>query len=168
MISNKNLKDLNSLKLEYSCENYFELNNHQDLFVLSREIRNSSTRFWILGEGTNVVILKNLKGLVIKNNLLGISYQDNFVNCASGENWDNLVKRCLDQKLYGFENLSGIPGSVGAGPIQNIGAYGVEISSFIEYVEAFNLMTGNFEVFDVNDCKFSYRVFTSFQSLHKS
>ena len=157
MISNKNLKDLNSLKLEYSCKNYFELNNHQDLFELSKEIRKSSTRFWILGEGTNVVILKNLDGLVIKNNLLGISYQDNFVNCASGENWDNLVKRCLEQKLYGFENLSGIPGSVGAGPIQNIGAYGVEISSFIEYVEVFNLITGNFEVFDVNDCKFAYR-----------
>ena len=71
MISNKNLKDLNSLKLEYSCKNYFELNNHQDLFELSKEIRKSSTRFWILGEGTNVVILKNLDGLVIKNNLLG-------------------------------------------------------------------------------------------------
>ena len=55
MISNKNLKDLNSLKLEYSCKNYFELNNHQDLFELSKEIRKSSTRFWILGEGTNIV-----------------------------------------------------------------------------------------------------------------
>ena len=106
MISNKNLKDLNSLKLEYSCKNYFELNNLQDLFELSKEIRKSGTRFWILGEGTNVVILKNLDGLVIKNNLLGISFQDNFVNCASGENWDDLVKRCLEQKPVSYTHLT--------------------------------------------------------------
>ena len=81
----------------------------------------------------------------------------NSVESASGENWDNLVKICLEANLYGFENLSGIPGSVGGSPIQNIGAYGVEVSSFIDYVETMNLNTGNLEVFNLQECKFGYR-----------
>ena len=124
---------------------------------MSEKIREENKKFWILGEGTNVVIVDDLKGIVVKNNLSGISIDKNSVEAASGENWDYLVKVCLKENLYGFENLSGIPGSVGACPVQNIGAYGVEVSNFIEYIETINLITGNIEVFNSNECKFGYR-----------
>ena len=154
---NKNLKDFNSLKLEYSCDSFYEINDFEDIFHLSEKIREENKKFWILGEGTNVVIVNDLKGIVIKNNLSGISIDKNSVEAASGENWDYLVKVCLKENLYGFENLSGIPGSVGACPVQNIGAYGVEVSNFIEYIETINLIDGNIEVFNAHECKFGYR-----------
>ena len=154
---NKNLKDFNSLKLEYSCDSFYEINDFEDIYHLSVKIREENKKFWILGEGTNVVIVDDLKGIVIKNNLSGISIDKNSVEAASGENWDYLVKVCLKEKLYGFENLSGIPGSVGACPVQNIGAYGVEVSNFIEYIETINLIDGNIEVFNAHECKFGYR-----------
>ena len=154
---NKNLKDFNSLKLEYSCDSFYEINDFEDIFHLSEKIREENKKFWILGEGTNVVIVDDLKGIVVKNNLSGISIDKNSVEAASGENWDYLVKVCLKEKLYGFENLSGIPGSVGACPVQNIGAYGVEVSNFIEYIETINLIDGNVEVFNAHECKFGYR-----------
>ena len=154
---NKNLKDFNSLKLEYSCDSFYEINDFEDIFHLSEKIREENKKFWILGEGTNVVIVDDLKGIVVKNNLSGISIDKNSVEAASGENWDYLVKVCLKENLYGFENLSGIPGSVGACPVQNIGAYGVEVSNFIEYIETINLIDGNIEVFNAHECKFGYR-----------
>ena len=154
---NKNLKDFNSLKLEYSCDSFYEINDFEDIYHLSVKIREENKKFWILGEGTNVVIVDDLKGIVVKNNLSGISIDKNSVEAASGENWDYLVKVCLKEKLYGFENLSGIPGSVGACPVQNIGAYGVEVSNFIEYIETINLIDGNIEVFNAHECKFGYR-----------
>ena len=154
---NKNLKDFNSLKLEYSCDSFYEINDFEDIFHLSEKIREENKKFWILGEGTNVVIVDDLKGIVVKNNLSGISIDKNSVEAASGENWDYLVKVCLKENLYGFENLSGIPGSVGACPVQNIGAYGVEVSNFIEYIETINLIDGNIEVFNAHQCKFGYR-----------
>ena len=154
---NKNLKDFNSLKLEYSCDSFYEINDFEDIYHLSEKIREENKKFWILGEGTNVVIVDDLKGIVVKNNLSGISIDKNSVEAASGENWDYLVKVCLKENLYGFENLSGIPGSVGACPVQNIGAYGVEVSNFIEYIETINLIDGNIEVFNAHECKFGYR-----------
>ena len=154
---NKNLKDFNSLKLEYSCDSFYEINDFEDIYHLSEKIREENKKFWILGEGTNVVIVDHLKGIVVKNNLSGISIDKNSVEAASGENWDYLVKVCLKENLYGFENLSGIPGSVGACPVQNIGAYGVEVSNFIEYIETINLIDGNIEVFNAHECKFGYR-----------
>jgi len=154
---NKNLKDFNSLKLEYSCDSFYEINDFEDIYHLSVKIREENKKFWILGEGTNVVIVDDLKGIVVKNNLSGISIDKNSVEAASGENWDYLVKVCLKENLYGFENLSGIPGSVGACPVQNIGAYGVEVSNFIEYIETINLIDGNIEVFNAHECKFGYR-----------
>ena len=154
---NKNLKDFNSLKLEYSCDSFYEINDFEDIFHLSEKIREENKKFWILGEGTNVVIVDDLKGIVVKNNLSGISIDKNSVEAASGENWDYLVKVCLKENLFGFENLSGIPGSVGACPVQNIGAYGVEVSNFIEYIETINLIDGNIEVFNAHECKFGYR-----------
>ena len=81
----------------------------------------------------------------------------NKVKVSSGYNWDRFVRFCIKNSLYGLENLSGIPGTVGAGPIQNIGAYGEEISDYIEHIEVFNLKTGNVEILNNMNCNFDYR-----------
>ena len=130
--------------------------------MLSREfILTSNTlkklKFWIKGDGTNIILKNNLNGLVIKNNLKGFSIYKNSIIIGAGETWDDVVLAALDKNLYGLENLSGIPGSVGASPIQNIGAYGSEVSNFVNYIETFNLEKGRFEVFSNQACNFSYR-----------
>ena len=119
--------------------------------------KDNKLNYWIIGDGTNIILKNNLKGLVIKNNLKGISFYQNSMMSGAGELWDDIVTSSLENNLYGLENLSGIPGSVGASPIQNIGAYGSEISDFVEYVETFNLKKGRYEVFSKSACNFSYR-----------
>ena len=101
---------------------------------------------------------KPFEGLIIKNLFKKEKrIYKNKVKISSGYNWDRFVTFCIKNSLYGLENLSGIPGTVGAGPIQNIGAYGEEISNYIEHIEVFNLKTGNVEVLNNMNCNFDYR-----------
>lgn len=115
----------------------------------------------ILGEGSNTVFLSNWPGTVLLNRLKGI--QANVegdtveLKVAAGESWHALVKLCIRQGWYGLENLIMIPGSVGAAPIQNIGAYGVELASCVQGVTAWDMTAGKFRHFDRSDCSFSYR-----------
>ena len=147
----------NSLKLNYTSDLFVSCNNEDDLFLIYDFLKKNKLNYWIIGDGTNIILKNNLKGLVIKNNLKGISFYQNSMTVGAGEIWDDIVTLSLDNNLYGLENLSGIPGSVGASPIQNIGAYGSDISDFVEYVETFNLKKGRYEVFSKSACNFSYR-----------
>lgn len=140
--SDFSLLENNSLKLNYSSDLFVSCNNEEDLFLIHDFLKNNKLNYWIIGDGTNIILKNNLKGLVIKNNLKGISFYQNSMTAGAGELWDDIVTSSLDNNLYGLENLSGIPGSVGASPIQNIGAYGSEVSDFVEYVETFNLKKG--------------------------
>jgi UDP-N-acetylmuramate dehydrogenase len=126
----------------------------------------------ILGGGSNIVVSDNgFDGLVIKNELRGISEEkvddifgaelgQSFVRivAAAGESWDDLVKYTVEEKgLYGLENLSFIPGTVGAAPVQNIGAYGAEAKNTIEWVEVYNPTTKKIEQLSTIECQFGYR-----------
>lgn len=116
----------------------------------------------VLGGGSNVLLTQDYAGLVLKNNLLGIQLlRENAENVwlavAAGENWHEFVLWTLAQGYQGLENLSLIPGTVGAAPIQNIGAYGVEVEQFIESVSAIDLQTGEMHSFSHADCQFAYR-----------
>jgi UDP-N-acetylmuramate dehydrogenase len=112
----------------------------------------------ILGGGSNILFPDNrLKAVVIKINLLGIKFKGPDVKVMAGENWDRLVKKSLDHGLYGLENLSGIPGTVGAAPIQNIGAYGAEAGRYIKKVKALNKKSLKLKEFSRKECKFRYR-----------
>jgi len=114
--------------------------------------------FFILGGGSNVLISDDgFSGLVIEIKIKGIEYDGKEVSVGAGENWDEFVSDTLKHDLYGLENLSYIPGTVGASPIQNIGAYGREVSEFIKTVHALNTETLEEEVFSNKDCQFSYR-----------
>jgi len=115
-----------------------------------------------LGEGANVLFTKDFDGLVVKPNFKGIEIvreteNEVFVKAFSGENWHDFVMECCENNWNGLENLAYIPGSVGASPIQNIGAYGVEIKDAMDSLEAFNLETKQIEVFSNSACKFDYR-----------
>lgn len=107
------------------------------------------------------MFLQDFQGTVLLNKILGIEIEehpDHFsLKVGAGENWHQLVVRCLQKGIYGFENLALIPGTVGAAPIQNIGAYGVEVEKFIHQVEYYDLADGQFKVLTHDECQFSYR-----------
>lgn len=117
---------------------------------------------YILGEGSNVVLAERLPGLVLVPRMLGrtvleTSEDQALVTFGAGENWHSVVQWSLAQGLYGIENLALIPGSVGAAPVQNIGAYGVELCQVFEQLQALDLHTGALETFDIAQCGFAYR-----------
>ena len=115
-----------------------------------------------LGEGSNVVLAGDLPGLVVKPELKGVETiaEDGdtmTLRVAAGENWHAFVERCLREGCYGLENLALIPGTVGAAPIQNIGAYGVELESFVNGVHALSIERGEALVLEREECSFGYR-----------
>ena len=118
---------------------------------------------FILGDGSNIIVGdKGFHGLVIKPNLRGITFADHgacetLVTVSAGENWDEFVGRTVAKDLYGLENLSFIPGTVGAAPIQNIGAYGIEIRETIAWVEVFDMKTMKIKKLINKECAFGYR-----------
>ena len=116
----------------------------------------------VLGGGSNVLFTQNYKGIAIKNNLMGIELikEDTdfyYVKAGAGVIWHDLVTYCVNNNYGGLENLSLIPGSVGAGPIQNIGAYGVELKDYLFEVEAMKVMDQSMVTFDNAACNFAYR-----------
>lgn len=116
----------------------------------------------ILGGGSNILFTKDVDGLVLKNELKGIEKikEDDlyvYVKVAAGENWHQFVMYCINESLAGVENLSLIPGNTGASPMQNIGAYGVEIKDVFHELEAFHLQEKKIIRFSNSDCGFGYR-----------
>lgn len=116
----------------------------------------------ILGGGSNLLLTKDFEGLVLKNEMKGfqVTFEDEnevIVQAGAGEVWHEFVMQCIDQNYSGLENLSLIPGSVGASPMQNIGAYGVEIKDCFESLQAYHMASGEIHSFDKAACAFGYR-----------
>jgi len=115
----------------------------------------------VLGGGSNTLFIGNYSGRVLVNRLRGIDFQESgdgvCVTAAAGENWHRLVRTCLDRGLYGVENLVMIPGSVGAAPMQNIGAYGVELSDVLQSLSAVDRLSGQVARLARDECEFAYR-----------
>src|SRR5687768_16161720 len=116
----------------------------------------------VLGGGSNILFTKNYDGLILKNDIKGIELikEDEhyvYVRVGAGENWHQFVLYCLQYNLAGVENLSLIPGNVGASPMQNIGAYGAEIKDVFYDLEAFHIKDKKLHTFSLNDCEFGYR-----------
>ena len=119
-------------------------------------------KFLVLGGGSNILLTKDFDGLVLKNNILGLheikeDEQHVYVQVGAGEVWHRFVLHCIHKGWAGVENLSLIPGKVGASPMQNIGAYGVEIKDVFYSLEAFHIKHKKIMHFSVNDCEFGYR-----------
>jgi UDP-N-acetylmuramate dehydrogenase len=117
--------------------------------------------YYIIGAGSNTVFLEDFCGTVYTIAIHGIELRETdsayLLEVGAGENWHQLVEWCLARKIYGFENLALIPGTVGAAPIQNIGAYGLEIEQFIESVEYLCLRSGEIKQLSREQCAFAYR-----------
>ena len=115
----------------------------------------------VLGGGSNTVFLGDYPGRILLNRIRGLAFEecgeDVLVTAAAGENWHRLVRACIDRRLHGLENLIMIPGSVGAAPMQNIGAYGMELSEVFERLDAWDRDEQRMVTFEKPDCAFGYR-----------
>jgi len=151
------LKEDNLLKIDSTAKFFIEIFDLDDLTNIQNFTATKKINFCILGEGSNVVLPSLLNKLVIKISYNEITVEDNLITVGAGKNWDDFVLWSLDKGYFGLENLSGIPGSIGAAPIQNIGAYGSEVSDFIEEVICFDMESNSLVSFTNKDCKFSYR-----------
>ena len=151
------LKENNLLKIDSTAKFFIEIFDLEDLKNIQNFTSTKKINFCILGEGSNVVLPNLLNKFVIKISFNEISIEDNLITVGAGKNWDDFVLWSLENGYCGLENLSGIPGSIGAAPIQNIGAYGSEVSDFIDEVICFDMDSNSLVSFTNNDCKFSYR-----------
>ncbi len=157
------LRNYNSLKIPSYCKTLIHLSSVQDLLLFSNLLHDKK---FILGEGTNIIIdapaerpiLYPILLNVIKNKTI-LSSKKNiiYVRCFGGENWNTFVNWTLENNFGGIENLISIPGTVGAAPFQNIGAYGVEISNFISSVNVWDFKKKVIKTLTRKQCKFSYR-----------
>jgi len=157
--NNITLKPFNTFGIDVKATEFASINSIQEL----RDVLNTNpTDLLILGGGSNMLLTKDVEALVLQINLKGISVisrSENSVQIevAAGENWHELVCWCLNENFGGLENLSLIPGNVGTAPIQNIGAYGVELKDSFVSCEALNIKTKELRTFTKEECQFGYR-----------
>jgi UDP-N-acetylmuramate dehydrogenase len=156
---NISLRALHTFGIDVSARYFAGFDNMESLAAL---LQGNMSPLLILGGGSNLLFTKDFDGLVLKNEMMGIRVikEDSehvYVQAGAGENWHGFVQYCLENNLAGVENLSLIPGNVGASPMQNIGAYGVEIKDVFFSLEAFHLREQKMYSFDNNDCDFGYR-----------
>ena len=159
---NISLYSYNSFGVDHNSSYFIEIENKSQIINFLKDEKYFKEDKLILGEGSNILFTKDFHGVVLLNKIRGINKikEDKnhiYLRVGSGENWDNFVSFCVNNKYYGIENLSLIPGSVGAAPIQNIGAYGIEVKSFIEKVEGVFIDNSKEEKFDNESCLFEYR-----------
>ncbi len=159
---NPSLKKLNTFGIDVRANMMLTFRSVIDLKEILKGKVYQANEHIILGGGSNILFTKNLEGLVLKNEIYGkeiLEENDDFayVKFGAGENWHECVLWAIAHNFGGIENLSLIPGTMGAAPMQNIGAYGVEIKSVIEKVFAIEKTTGLERVFDNCDCEFGYR-----------
>lgn len=171
LMFNQSLRTFHTFGTAVYAEQFFRFSTLDEIRdVLSMPAVKNKPCF-ILGGGSNILFTGNVQGTVFKNELLGIEHvsTDNdfvYVKAGAGVVWHDLVLHCIEHSLAGIENLALIPGCAGAAPIQNIGAYGVELKDVFHELEALHLATGELVRFDNADCQFGYRE-SVFKQQHK-
>lgn len=159
---NKSIDELNTFGIKCKAKYFIEIKSIDDLQILHKEKLFINQKILVLGGGSNILLTDDYEGLIIKNNIKGVDivFQDNEhvdLKIGAGENWHELVMRCVEQNWGGIENLSLIPGNSGTAPMQNIGAYGVEIKETFISLNAFEISSGKLVHFNNQECKFGYR-----------
>ncbi|KGN95312.1 UDP-N-acetylmuramate dehydrogenase [Porphyromonas crevioricanis] len=163
ILQNQSLRPLNTFDIDAQCSYLLRYDSLEDLKLLQRDEFVAESKTLIIGEGSNMLFLANFHGIVLVSGMKEISPArpgqgvDIYLEVDGGVSWDSLVAHCVQQGFYGTENLSLIPGTVGAAARQNIGAYGVELSSLVEWVDAFDLSTGEQRRFAVSELCYAYR-----------
>ena len=161
VLENFSLKSLNTFGVEAIAARYVAIEQENDLKLLFSDNQLKNYPRLVLGGGSNVLFTNNFSGLLIHIKILGLRAEvqgdDILVTAGAGVVWNDLVNYCVDNEFAGIENLSLIPGSVGASPVQNIGAYGVELQDVFHSCRAFEISTGKINEFNNQDCRFNYR-----------
>jgi UDP-N-acetylmuramate dehydrogenase len=162
-INNASLKNYNTFKVNVNTKYLIKIHTIKDLKkLLDYTTNNKNIPICIIGEGSNILFTKNFHGIIIKININKIiKIKENkkhvILKIYSGVIWNDFVNWSIENNLYGVENLSYIPGTIGASVIQNIGAYGVELKNVLLKVETYNMYNKKFQVFRKEDCKLHYR-----------
>jgi len=156
---NISLQPYNTFGINVSAHHFSSFSTQDQLAEL---LTMTPVNPFILGGGSNILLTRDIDGLVLKNEIPGIDlvHEDDeylYVKVGAGENWHRFVLYCLERGWAGVENLSLIPGNVGAAPMQNIGAYGVEIKDVFHELEAYDIHERKVYIFTLNDCEFGYR-----------
>ncbi|MFW5830614.1 MAG: FAD-binding protein, partial [Prolixibacteraceae bacterium] len=157
------LKKYNTFGIDAKAKYFFEFTEYEDLNVFINSNKTwKEEKVYVLGEGSNTLFLDDFDGLVIHPNIPGMfpvneDRQCIWMEAGAGENWDEFVKYSVNYRLGGIENLSLIPGTVGAAPVQNIGAYGQEVQHVIEKVKGYDLEINEPREFSAEECDFGYR-----------
>ncbi len=156
------LRKLNTFQIDVQAACFCEVTSVDELKEALDYQKKQDLPLLVLGSGSNILFTKDFNGLVVKINLKGTKKVKNdathiYIRVGAGEIWHDFVKFCIANNYAGAENLSLIYGTVGAAPMQNIGAYGVEIKDIFEDLEAMNIETGEIRVFNKEECKFGYR-----------
>ena len=157
-----NLQPFNTFAVAVTADYFATITHSDELRTVLDDATIAGQPRLILGGGSNILFTRDFEGLVLKNDIRGIQIlkenrQYAWVRAGAGEDWDTFVRWSLDHHFYGLENLALIPGTVGASPVQNIGAYGVEIGDFLEQVEAIELATAEPCRFHASECALGYR-----------
>ena len=147
----------NTFGIEAKCSRFLEYDNETEAQQVALILRESALPFLIIGGGSNLLLTRDFDGIVVHSAMKGCEVKGCQLTCGSGVVWDEVVALSLDAGLYGMENLSLIPGDVGASAVQNIGAYGAEAKDFITCVEAVEIATGQIRTFTNADCQYGYR-----------
>lgn len=161
-IKNYNLLNHNTFGISGNCRRFVEFDNVDELQTCVRSITAEDKPLLIIGSGSNLLLTRDFPGLVLHSAIMGrevVKESDGkvWLRCGSGETWDDIVAYAVEKGWYGAENLSLIPGEVGASAVQNIGAYGAEAKDLITKVEAVEIATGNVVEFSNEDCRYAYR-----------
>jgi len=156
------LKSFNTFGIDVYAKEFSVIQSHQDLLDLIAQRDLTKEKFLMLGGGSNILFTKDFVGLLLKNEISGIEVinedaQQVWIKVGAGVVWHEFVMHCIERGWGGLENLSLIPGTVGASPIQNIGAYGVEVKDLIVEVEGVDLVQKNTRTIKSQECEFAYR-----------
>jgi UDP-N-acetylmuramate dehydrogenase len=162
MQENISLKPFNTFGIDAKARYFATFSSLDELQSAIYNLQSTIRNRIVLGGGSNILFTQNFDGLVLKNEIKGINHVHEdadffYVNAAAGEQWHSFVMHCIENNYTGIENLSLIPGCVGAAPMQNIGAYGVEIKDVFEELEAFHIHDKTIIKFNLDDCAFGYR-----------
>ena len=156
-LKNYSLKAHNTFGIDAKCSRFLEFENELEAAEVAQILRKSTLPYIIIGGGSNLLLTKDFEGIVVSSGIKGYTFDSDCMECGSGEVWDDMVAVSIQAGYYGMENLSLIPGDVGASAVQNIGAYGVEAKDLIVNLWAIEIATGKACMWRNEECGYSYR-----------
>ena len=161
VFNNYSLKEHNTFGIDAKCKRFLEYEIDEEAIEVAEILRKEKLPYIIIGGGSNLLLTKDFDGIVVRSGIKGHYFEEDYfcerMTCGSGEVWDDMVAKSIEAGYYGMENLSLIPGDVGASAVQNIGAYGIEAKDLILCVRMIEIATGKPWMIGNEECEYGYR-----------